>query len=49
MNEVINQNEMTFEEIIELFLNFKKKRVRDTTYYNYGNKLSYLKPLFKVK
>lgn len=35
--------------MIELFLNFKKKRVRETTYYNYGNKIPYLKPLFKVK
>ena len=47
--EQVNQNEMTFEDMIELFLNFKKKRVRETTYYNYGNKIPYLKPLFKVK
>lgn len=49
LHEHINQNEITFEEMIELFLNFKKKRVRETTYYNYGNKLIYLKPLYKVK
>ena len=48
-HEKVNQNEMTFEEIIDLFLKFKRKRVRETTYYNYGNKIPYLKPLFKVK
>lgn len=49
LHEHINQNEITFEEMIDLFLNFKKKRVRETTFYNYGNKIPYLKPLFKVK
>lgn len=49
LHEKVNHNEITFEEMIELFLNFKKKRVRETTYYNYGNKIPYLKPLFKVK
>ena len=42
LHEKVNHNEITFEEMIELFLNFKKKRVRETTYYNYGNKI----PLF---
>ena len=45
----VNQNEATFEDMIQLFLNFKKKHVRETTYYNYGNKLVYLKPLLKIK
>ena len=49
LHEKVNHNEITFEEMIELFLNFKKKRVRETTYYNYGNKIPYLKPLFKIK
>lgn len=49
LHDHINQNEITFEEMIDLFLNFKKKRVRETTYYNYGNKMPYLKPLFKIK
>lgn len=49
LHEKINHNEITFEEMIELFLNFKKKRVRETTCYNYGNKIPQLKPLFKVK
>lgn len=31
LHEQANQNDMTFEEMIELFLNFKRKRVRDTT------------------
>lgn len=48
-HEHINQNEITFKEMIDLFLKFKKKRVRETTYYNYGNKLVYLKPLFNIK
>lgn len=49
LHEQVNQNDITFEEIIDLFLKFKRKRVRETTYYNYGNKIPYLKLLFKVK
>ncbi|HPE14936.1 MAG TPA: tyrosine-type recombinase/integrase [Bacilli bacterium] len=49
LHEEVNQNDMTFEDIIKLFLEFKKKRVRENTVYGYGNKLPYLKMLYKVK
>ena len=44
-----NQNEMTFERLIDLFLNFKETRVRENTFYGYKNKLPYLKLLYNIK
>lgn len=29
---------ITFEEMMDLFIDYKKDKVKETTYYNYGNK-----------
>ena len=44
-----NQSNFTFEDMMNLFIEYKKDKVKETTYYNYGNKKLYLKPLYKIK
>lgn len=44
-----NQSTITFEEMMSLFIEYKKNKVKETTYYNYGNKKLYLEPLYKIK
>ena len=39
-----NQSNFTFEDMMNLFIEYKKDKVKETTYYNYGNKKLYLKP-----
>lgn len=35
--------------MMNLFIDFKKDKVKETTFYNYGNKKLYLEPLYKIK
>lgn len=35
--------------MMNLFIEYKKDKVKETTYYNYGNKKNYLKPLYNIK
>lgn len=44
-----NMSNITFEEMMNLFIDYKKDKVKETTYYNYGNKKLYLEPLYKIK
>lgn len=44
-----NQSTITFEQMIDLFIEYKKDKVKETTFYNYGNKKLYLKPLYKIR
>jgi integrase len=44
-----NQSTMTIEEMMNLFIDYKKDKVRETTMYNYGNKKNYIKPLYNIK
>ncbi len=44
-----NQSTITFEEMMNLFIEYKKDKVKETTYYNYGNKKLCLEPLYKIK
>ena len=44
-----NQEDITFEEMIDLFIENRKEKVKETTFYNYGNKKLYLEPLYKIK
>ena len=44
-----NQSSMTFKEMIQIFIDYKKDKVKETTYYNYGNKKVYLEPLYNIK
>ena len=44
-----NQANFTFEDMMNLFIDYKQDKVKETTYYNYGNKKVYLKPLYKIK
>lgn len=43
-----NQSTITLEEMMNLFIDYKKDKVRDTTMYNYGNKKRYLEPLYNI-
>ncbi|NLL01785.1 MAG: site-specific integrase [Mollicutes bacterium] len=49
LHEHENQNDMTFGKMFQLFIDFKKKRVRANTLYGYINKRPYLEPLFNIK
>ena len=44
-----NQSNMTFKDMIYIFIDYKKDKVKETTYYNYGNKKVYLEPLYNIK
>lgn len=44
-----NQDDITFLEMIDLFIENRKETVKETTYYNYGNKKLYLEPLYRIK
>ena len=44
-----NQEDITFEEMINLFIENRKETVKETTFYNYGNKKLYLEPLYRIK
>lgn len=44
-----NQSNMTFKDMIQIFIDYKKDKVKETTYYNYGNKRVYLEPLHNIK
>lgn len=49
INTKENLSNITFEEMMNLFIDFKKDKVKETTFYNYGNKKLYLEPLYKIK
>lgn len=40
---------MTFKDMIYIYIDYKKDKVKETTYYNYGNKKVYLEPLYNIK
>lgn len=49
LREYENTNNVTFEEMIRMFIDFRKDKVKENTLYGYNNKLPYLKSLYKVK
>lgn len=49
LREYENTNNVTFEEMIRMFIDFRKDKVKENTLYGYKNKLPYLKSLYKVK
>lgn len=49
LREYENTNNVTFEEMIRMFIDFRKDKVKENTLYGYSNKLPYLKSLYKVK
>lgn len=49
LREYENTNNVTFEEMIRMFIDFRKDKVKINTLYGYNNKLPYLKSLYKVK
>lgn len=44
-----NVSNINFKQLVELFVDYKKDKVKETTVYNYGNKIRYIEPLYKVK
>ena len=44
-----NQSEMTFEELISVFMDYKKDKVRITTFKGYTNNSKYLISFYKIK
>ena len=49
LREYEKANNVTFEEIIRMFIGFRKDKIKENTLYGYNNKLPYLKSLYKVK